>query len=210
MTSWDSDSFLTLIQETEIDAKHLNFFKATPWASRWLEDGRYKTIATTSRMPKANGEDDYFAITLGTASTIPHWLLLASKALFSSNDASRRSKPGPEQPDVLLLANLEKGVNGFRDITHGGVLMSLLDEVISTCVEIHRRTLTAGKEILFTANLNIDFRRPVYTPGPAMVKAWLEGRDGRKWRLKGMVLDAEGKVCVEASGLWIAARAQKL
>jgi acyl-coenzyme A thioesterase PaaI-like protein len=208
MTTWDSDNFLTILQDGETDAKHLTFFKATPWARIWLEDARYKTISSTSRMPKADGEDNYIAITLGTPSTIPHWLLLANKTLSSPEEMSQQSAPGPEHPDIILLANMEKALAGFRNITHGGVLMSLLDEVIGTCVEIHRRTKTSGREPLFTANLNVNFRRPVITPGPAVVKAWLEERDERKWRLRAMVVDAEGLVCAEASGLWIAARAR--
>ncbi len=209
MTTWRSGGFLDFIQRQPIPAGELAFFSQLPWALRWIEDAAYKPVSSTSRVPKDDGEDDLFAKTLCTSSTIPRWLLLAHCQLLSTAD--RECGPGvPSRPDLLLLLDLAQGVNGFRDTVHGGILSALLDDTLGFCVEMHRHHQGAARPPLYTANLNINFRRPVQTPGSIVVAVWLEEVDGRKWRVGGQILNSEGLVCVSAKGLWVAARSDKM
>ena len=208
MLSGSEDAFSDLMRR-EVDARDVEFFNADPWSRTWLQDARYIAVTMITRIPKATRAEEYFAKTLSTTSTIPRWLDLVNRAILAP-DAIERYLSGPDEPDVVLFVSLEHGVNGFRDTTHGGVLCALLDEVQSTCVELRRRTQSSDPVTLYTANLNVSFRRPVPTPGLAMVKAWFEGKQGRKWRARGVIMDAEGRICAEASSLWIAARMEKI
>jgi len=117
---------------------------------------------------------------------------------------------GAECPDVLLLFRLESGVNGFRDTAHGGLLCTLMDEALAMVVELYRATSSSSREELYTARLNVSFRRPVTTPGTVIAKAWLEKREGRKCLVSGLLENSAGEKCVEVDGLWVAAPQRRL
>jgi hypothetical protein len=209
MTHSDPENYTAHLWDRQFCKKDYDYFHANPWSRKWLDDAQYTAVKMTTRVPKPTRAEDYFARTLNTPSTISHWLDLASTALIDPNTIDQTT-PGPDRPDVVLFVSLERGISGFRDTTHGGVLCALLDEVQSTCVELRRLAQSPDTVNLYTASLNIDFRRPVPTPGLAMVKAWLESRQGRKWRARGVILDFEGRTCAEATSLWIAARKEKI
>lgn len=191
-----------------VDPQDTTFFHTQPWSREWLVNNHYSAISITSRAKKTSGQDDFFAKTLQTASTIPYWLYLVHNA-FLSNSA-RTDIPGRELPDIILFVKLEQGINGFRDTAHGGVLCGLLDEVQSTCVEFYRRIPSPATDILYTARLSVEFRRPVRTPSVVMVRAWLSGAEGRKWHVNGEIVDSTGQILAESSSLWISPRRDRL
>lgn len=191
-----------------IDPDDISCVQNEPWAKQWLDDDRYSAISITSRMQKATGQDDFFAKTLRTSTTIPHWLYLVHNALLDR--AIGPHVLGRSCPDVMLFVALKQGVNGFRDTAHGGVLCGLLDETQSTCVEFHRRAASTAADILYTARLSVEFCRPVSTPTLIMVRAWLSKVEGRKWHVVGEIVDGGGHVCARSSSLWIAPRGVKM
>ena len=117
---------------------------------------------------------------------------------------SRREDPA--EPDIVVFVEIGSGLNGFRDTVHGGVISSLLDETLSFCVEGLRCCVGSEQQDpprLYTANLNVSFRAPVYSPGVFMVSAWLKERQGRKWFLDSRMTGDNGQVYAEAKGLWV-------
>lgn len=217
MSSWDSASVVEDGRKLSLESQDLDFFANIPSLRRWVDTPGYSAIGTTARIPRTDGENDLFAITLKSLSTIPHWLLVvhdeAVAPLKQDSHSSTRTLPysgNAEQPNMVLLVNLEQGTNGFRGVAHGGLLCALLDESLSYCVEFARQARTKAREPLYTANLNIDFRQPVRTPGPVAIKCWTSRSEGRKYWLEAQIEDANGRVCVQAKGLWIHPRPEKM
>jgi uncharacterized protein (TIGR00369 family) len=83
---------------------------------------------------------------------------------------------------------------GYRDRVHGGVSASLLDEAMGW-------TPTAKlRRLLYTVEISVKYRRAVPAGQLARVEAELIGEPSRMARAAGRILDAEGRVCVEATG----------
>lgn len=208
--TWRSPNYLEEIRNTKVNSDDVDFFYKADWSRKWLQDDRFSPIITSSRVPKENADDAFFSTTLQTPSTIPKWVLLVHERILSRDAESKPVAVGTSgsssQPDVAVLMSLQQGLTGFEPTVHGGVLCAILDEVLGLCVEFHRHSQTDAREELFTANLNIDFRRPLLTPGNAIVKSWVTSHEGRKWRLEGHIEDEAGHVCTEAKGLWISAK----
>ena len=209
--TWNAENFLQQLKEAPVDPKELEYFKSIPSVASWANDPNYIKVLTPSRIPKDHAEDTFFAKTIATPTTVPHWLMLAHNDIFSETPSQGEPvRGGPDRPDAVLLAHLGPGVNGFLNTAHGGLLTSLLDESLSFCVEFCRHKAMAGRETMYTANLNVNFRRPVMTPGVVLIKTWLEKRDDRKWYVKGLILNSDGAICNDATGLWISVKPQKL
>lgn len=59
--------------------------------------------------------------------------------------------------DIVSEWSPRSRFQGYKDILHGGIQATLMDEIASWCVQI--RSKTAG----VTSNLDIRYRKPVYT-----------------------------------------------
>ncbi|ETN45506.1 uncharacterized protein HMPREF1541_09338 [Cyphellophora europaea CBS 101466] len=212
MSAWKSSSFIQDSRKLPVDPQDLDFFKTVPSLQQWLGNPHYSVVGTSARIPRDDGENDLFAITLKTTSTIPKWLLVVRDEAVDPRPDRRDEPPNgsADKPDIILLVNLEQGTNGFKAVAHGGLLSALLDETLSYCVEFARQRRYEAREHLFTANLNIDFRQPVVTPGVAVIKSWVTKVEGRKYWLSGQIEGVEGHVCVQVKGLWISARPGKI
>lgn len=120
---------------------------------------------------------------------------------------------GRENPEGLSLKfeRTEKGVRttfipqrkhqGFKGVIHGGILTTLLDEAGA------HAAIARGFTAL-TAEININFKNPLYVGQEALVEGWLVGiKESRSKNIKiieaGSVIKAEGKVIAEASSKMI-------
>jgi thioesterase superfamily protein 4 len=54
-----------------------------------------------------------------------------------------------------------------------------------------------------TANLNVNFRRPVKIGQPHLMVVRAEGLVGRKIKVRGEIVNLGGEVCVESEGLML-------
>lgn len=162
--------------------------------------------------------NSFFNETINSPSAIARAVtLIHRKALNSYSDTMSSNDSGPmasdecigsnvndeADPAFLLFVEIGKGLNGFPDTVHGGVLASLIDESLSICVEYYRAKLSKERATLYTANLNISYHVPVPSPSVIYVRTWLRQRDGRKWFLDAELLTEDGKICVSAKSLWI-------
>jgi acyl-coenzyme A thioesterase PaaI-like protein len=217
MADWRGSDYYPKLRAAKVDPKELEFFSSEPSTRKWLENPRYDPIITAARIAITDKEDEFLAKTLQTDDTIRNWLALVSNVAFpppsgatASTEVSRRTPGTLITPEILIFFHLQSGVNGFRETAHGGLLCTLMDEALAMVVELYRATSSSSREELYTARLDIRYRRPVKTPGVVIAKAWLEKREGRRWAVKGVLEDSAGHVCVEVDGLWIAARPRRL
>ncbi|CAF1317641.1 unnamed protein product [Rotaria magnacalcarata] len=98
--------------------------------------------------------------------------------------------------EVRAAFHLGEGICGHKGIVHGGLTATMLDEVSGaaafSCV---------GPA--FTANLNINYRKPLVTPAWVLVRAHVDRHQGRKAFIKATVENGEGMIYAEADGLFI-------
>lgn len=238
-----------------VPAATLSHFLSNPWANSLISSPDYVPVETRSRTAKPTGEDAFFADTLGAANAIPYCLSLRKRDIVTpgpnpptepapegtskstSSGAATKQVSNPQttkpKPDMINLFHLERpGVLGHPSIAHGGVVATLLDEIMSTAVELHTpESDPNGQDIrnhIFTVQLDIRFRKQVFVPGLVVVKAWCVAAEGdRKFWMKGEMVQEEGeggdggggghlewtkrkRVCADAKGFWLASRAEKL
>lgn len=103
---------------------------------------------------------------------------------------------GLSDGSVSAEATLDVLYEGPPGYVHGGISALLLDHLFGAA---NHWAGTVGP----TAELTLRYKRPVPLDTPLTLTAKQESRDGRKLLTKG-ALEASGKVCVEAEGLFIA------
>ncbi|KOS45621.1 hypothetical protein ACN38_g3443 [Penicillium nordicum] len=188
--------------------------RTNSWANNLISSTDYTPIETDSRRLKpATGEDGYFAQTLNTPSTIPHCLTLQRRNLTpapteaptwlpaTKQDAASAAKPTPglNPADIIMIFDLSSpGLSGHPSTVHGGLLATLIDEAMSLAVAAHTNAPTAlraaednprGK--IFTAQLDIRYKKRVAVPALLVVKARVIGRAGRKFWVRAQALQED-------------------
>ncbi|PGH35083.1 hypothetical protein GX50_02114 [[Emmonsia] crescens] len=230
-----------------VPAETLNHFQSDPWTSSFLNLSTHTATKIYSRTSDpSTGEDAFFAHTINSPTTIPYCLTLRKKqpdtppiqppyASFPPPATGPNApKTGPipsNKVDLFALFDLATpGINGHPNTAHGGVIATLLDEIMSVAVSVHipgyRENASAERARLYTAQLDIRYLKPVRVPGMVVVKAWCVAREGRKFFMRGQLVQEEGEgegrgkgqlewvkrklVCAEAYGVWVQAREGKL
>ncbi|KAJ5120584.1 Thioesterase superfamily [Penicillium bovifimosum] len=224
-------------------APAISHLRTNSWANNLISSEDYIPIPTDSRRPKSTGEDGFIAETLATPTTIPYCLTLQRRNLApvpsevpawlpaTKEDAESAAKPTPgvNPADVIMLFDLRSpGISGHPSTVHGGIVASLIDEAMSLAVAVHTSAPSAhaaeenprGK--IFTAQLDVRYKRRVATPALLVIKARVVGRQGKKFWVRAQALqeaeDAGGHlewakrkvVKAEAMAFWIVTPEAKL
>ena len=86
---------------------------------------------------------------------------------------------------------------GYDGVTHGGILFSLLDDVMAN-------TIFLGGERCFTARAEVRYREPLPAGTPVRLEGRLRHRKGRLAVCEGRVLrQADGRLVAEATGSFL-------
>jgi uncharacterized protein (TIGR00369 family) len=86
-----------------------------------------------------------------------------------------------------------KHFGGYKNMLHGGVQATLMDELASWCIQIKLKT--AG----VTASMNVRYRNPAFTDkGKLLIKALVLKTNHNIVTLKTEIFDADNKLCSEA------------
>ena len=94
--------------------------------------------------------------------------------------------------------SLEPHFQGWESVAHGGIVCTILDEVMAWSV-IGRGTWGV------TARLNVAFRRPIPTGRAIRAEGWVVDMHRRASRTAGRVIDpATGEVLATAEGTFMA------
>lgn len=86
-----------------------------------------------------------------------------------------------EDGSVQAAFNCDKSFEGYADMLHGGVISSLLDGAMTSCMFAHGCATV-------TVQLNIRFRHPVVTNKLATVRAWIDRSSPPLYMLKAEIL----------------------
>jgi len=87
-----------------------------------------------------------------------------------------------------------KRQEGYKDVVHGGIICSLLDETIGWAIAVER------KKIFVTGELNVRFVRSLPVGTAILVKGWSVEHKSRYSIGKGEIIDANGTVYAKGSG----------
>jgi acyl-coenzyme A thioesterase PaaI-like protein len=99
---------------------------------------------------------------------------------------------------------LEPRFQGWESVAHGGIVASILDEVMAWSV-IGRDTWGV------TARLAVAFRRPIPIGRPIRAEGWVTEDRRRTFRTAGRILDREtGEVLAKGEGAFVAAPPEQL
>ncbi|MFP3913145.1 MAG: PaaI family thioesterase [Desulfobacteraceae bacterium] len=98
-----------------------------------------------------------------------------------------------------------KNHEGWENITHGGIVSTLLDEVMSWTV------ITLKKTLLLTRKMELKYVRPVPVGMPLGVSGRLvDGVSEPLVRVRGEIRDSEDRLLVKSTGEFVMVTAEKL
>ena len=169
----------------------IDHFTAISWCAKYFNDPAYTAINQPSRILKGDGVDTFFSGTLYTKDTIP-----LIQAFYKAPPGGGDESPG-NYGEVVTLVQLGSGVNGHPNISHGGALLVILDELMAIPVTFHQA------RSIFTVNLNTNFKKPVPSPSTVLCRCSLVKNEGRKFYTRGSIEDGQGLVYATAEGLWL-------
>lgn len=125
------------------------------------------------------------------------------------SDANRCFVCGPDNPNGLQIHFRMDGELcraqytptpdqcGYDDVVHGGILFSLLDDVMANCLFLQGMRA-------YTAKCEIRFRAPAQTGERLLLEGELLNRSGRRAKLVGRARRAaDNKVVAETEGTFI-------
>lgn len=126
--------------------------------------------------------------------------------------------PSSQEPILYALLHLAAdGLDGHPSIAHGGVISTVLDEIMGLGIQHVDRQLymdqgargaSTTDQGVFTARLQIAFVSPTAVPDDVVVRVWCDGHEGRKYASRAEVVawDREGQrevVRAEGRAVWV-------
>jgi uncharacterized protein (TIGR00369 family) len=87
---------------------------------------------------------------------------------------------------------------GWDTLVHGGILATILDEVMG------RAVIFQLKSLLLTKSMTVDFLKPVFVGVELKAEAKVvEVRNGREAVAEGGIYNAAGELCTKSSGTFV-------
>ncbi|KAF9884760.1 Thioesterase super member 4 [Aspergillus nanangensis] len=112
-----------------------------------------------------------------------------------------------KEKKAVSIVFLGPGLEGWPTVVHGGALGTIIDENLGR-VAIHHLPERTG----VTANLEINYRAPLYSGHFYSFHTTIDSERStdRKAYVMGEVRDPVGRVCAQASGLFVVPKTYKL
>ncbi|HOB53548.1 MAG TPA: PaaI family thioesterase [Acidobacteriota bacterium] len=99
---------------------------------------------------------------------------------------------------VFTECAMAERYQGYRGTVHGGLLATLLDELMA------HAALRAADGHAATARMEVAFRRAVPVGEPLRVEAEVDKVSGRRIQTRGWIVNSRGERLAEASALFLA------
>lgn len=90
---------------------------------------------------------------------------------------------------------------GYEGVLHGGIITSLLDEVMA-------KALVVQGTIAMTGKLEVRFRRPVSMGQRLLLKGWVTSQRRRGFITAAEIINPQGEILAEAQGLFFPMKAE--
>ena len=112
-----------------------------------------------------------------------------------------------EDDSVRVDLNFARHFNSFPNITHGGILSSILDEAMGWSAFIFSDIET----FLFTRELTVTYKRNAPIGEPLLLIAEFVGAErGGMFSTKGKIVDMDGKIITASKGLFFPTSKEKM
>jgi uncharacterized protein (TIGR00369 family) len=103
----------------------------------------------------------------------------------------------PEKGAAETSLTVPEWFSGWKNMTHGGLLATLLDEIMAhACVGVAQKAVTA--------EISVRFQKAVQTGSVIRAVGKVEEARGRVLMTRGWIYDAEGTVAAEATARFVA------
>ena len=98
---------------------------------------------------------------------------------------------------VVSWVTVPEHLCGWKNIVHGGILATILDEVMG------RAVLYQLKSLPMTKSMDIRFMKPAYAGGELRAEGRVSGLVGeREATVEAFIYNSEGELCASATGLF--------
>jgi acyl-coenzyme A thioesterase PaaI-like protein len=174
----------------------LDHFASQSWVAAHISDASFNPIRTSRDVTHGGKGHTLTGATWNTPETITHLLTLA-----------RHADPNTKTPaEIRRFYTFGSGMNAHPDLLHGGVIATILDSTLGNVIGL------AHPEIgtFFTVKLEVNYKKPITTPGTIMVRARLVKMDGRKVFVEGWVEGSEGEIHAKGDGMWLRVKKEKI
>jgi len=195
-----------------------------PTAPRWSWDSIFGMLPTSDwrtrygRLQRDLENEDYHAMPDPATVMIPSHAItgallkehyIEAYRIYCSNKASGQERETTAQrtteaaratePQIVALVRVGTQVDGHEGIVHGGIIAILIDDVLGYGF------YSIGWPAAFTANLSINYRKPVPAASILRIECYFEGQERRKLHWKVRVVDAKRPsiLYAEASSLFV-------
>lgn len=176
------------------DVEHLKGqLASTPWCKSLLDNKNLVVEIPVGRQVKRGGDDAAFAYTFKTKHTIPIYLVFYQPP----------EKSGEPVNEVLGILQLRGGLNGFPNTCHGGIVATILDEIMGELINVNLKHRAIMRTSYMTAYINTTYVKPVRTPSTILARGRISKIDGRKLLATAAIEDGEGTVLAKAEALFI-------
>ncbi len=146
----------------------------------------------------------------------PNWISYEAYSSLPEEERSHRLTTGPlggaralggfqrifynqESGELVEVVWFGGSIAGWPGVTHGGVTATIMDECLGRCA-IRQFPSKTG----VTANLELKYLKPIVTNAFYVVRAAPEaGYTDRKGWVAGRLETLDGRICVEAKGLFV-------
>jgi uncharacterized protein (TIGR00369 family) len=100
-----------------------------------------------------------------------------------------------DETSVTSTVTVPQHLCGWNNLVHGGVLGTILDEIMSWA------TIHLLKQVPMTKSISIDFIKPVYVANPLKVQGRVLDKISRREALmEGSIFNADDECCAKATG----------
>ncbi|KAH6627211.1 hypothetical protein B0J18DRAFT_456279 [Chaetomium sp. MPI-SDFR-AT-0129] len=172
---------------TTATARQIAFFRTIPWCAALLSNHSLVIDQAVSRYLTHTPRDVLISRTLNRPDAIPAYITFYSRNVSSPHSAhpAPSSTPPPANPaeepplikEIYALLALGPALNGWEGLCHGGIVTTLLDEVMGQVFSVNRNEgrLPADGPPALTGYLNTRFVKPVRTGTALQGDFWREG-----------------------------------
>ena len=225
-SSNQQSSLLNIYTSTEGKSKNNFFTEMGKFSFSTLQPNTALCGSLEAEAPSSNSfsKSSYFSLDQYEQMKAPERLMADSHAIFGSLNGKNmihrydvyrriRTKPINEVNNTeIVFADVEFGKNldGHPGIVHGGIISLLFDDCFGWGTEAALSSLGYSTEaaseidLVVTANLNVDFRKPLPSGTRVAIRLYLVKQEGRKMYLRAKMESLDGSVLYsEATSLYI-------
>jgi len=165
-------------------------------------DHRIKQVAVWRWLER----DDLLDAMMETTTTSTSTSTSAATATATATTTATATAVLPGQSRLSALVEMGSELTGHPGVIHGGFTAALLDDLFGWAASSERKARNLGPAN-FTANLDVNYRRPLLAGSTYLVEVRVDRVEkSKKVYLSATLSDAQGRTCVEATSLYIVAK----